>query len=67
MINKPELYERLGKMTEEEREEILDPISAAVHGKVKMPGGGEAMANRIFALAVLDLYREWQEEIFNRE
>jgi hypothetical protein len=66
-INTPELYDRLHNMTEQEREEILDPICDAVRGKVQMPEGGEAMANRIFALAVLDLYRAWQEEIWNRD
>jgi hypothetical protein len=66
-INRPELYERLNGMTEQERIEILDPICEVVRGKVKMPNGGEALANRIFALAVLDLYRAWQEEIWNRD
>jgi hypothetical protein len=66
-INSPELYVRLARMTEQERIDLLDPICQAVEGKVKGYGEGEAVANRIFALAVLDLYGAWQEEVFNRE
>ena len=54
-------------MTEQERIEILDPICNAVKGKVKVQEGVEVIANRIFALAVLDLYKEWQQEIWDRE
>lgn len=61
------LYEQLNAMAEEERIEMLDPICQAVRGKAKMPFGGEALANRIFALAVIDLYKAWQEEVWNQE
>lgn len=61
------LYDQLSAMTEEDRVRILDPICQVVQGKITMPWGGEALANRIFALAVLDMYREWQTEIFSRE
>jgi DNA replication initiation complex subunit (GINS family) len=68
MIETKELYERLEAMTEQERVEILDPICDAVKGKAKVHGMGvEVIANRIFALAVLDLYKEWQQEIWDRE
>ena len=67
MIETAELYDRLDAMTEEQRIEILDPIIDAVEGKVQVHPGCEAIANRIFALAVLDLYKEWQLEIWSRE
>lgn len=67
MIESDELYDRLDAMTEEERIETLDPIINAVSGKVKVQPGCEVIANRIFALAVLDFYKEWQLEIWNRE
>lgn len=67
-FERPELYERLTAMTEEQRIAILDPICDAVCGKVKLPGGGiEVLANRIFALLTLELYREWQIAMYNRE
>lgn len=66
-FNAPDLYKRLGEMTEEEREATLDPICEAVRGKVKLFEGAEVMANRLFALAVLDLYRDYQEQIWNRD
>lgn len=67
-IENPALYDRLDAMSEEERCEILDPIATALKGKVKINGGGiEVLANRILALAVLDLYKDWQLEIFNRD
>lgn len=67
MIATPELYNRLKAMTEQDRINILDPICNAVSGKVKMPSGGEVLANRVFALAVLDLYRAWQVEVYERK
>ena len=67
MIENKELYQRLEAMTEQERIEILDPICNAVKGKVEVEEGTEVIANRIFALAVLDLYKEWQQEIWDRE
>jgi len=67
MIENKELYNRLEKMTEQERIDILDPICNAVRGRVEIDQGMEVIANRIFALAVLDLYKEWQTEIYNRE
>ena len=67
MIENKELYQRLDAMTEQERIEILDPICNAVKGKVEIQEGMEVIANRIFALAVLDLYKEWQQEIWDRE
>jgi len=68
-INESKLYERLSDMTEDEREKVLDPICAAVDGKVKFGDhdGCWVSPNRIFALAVLDLYREWQEEVSSRD
>jgi hypothetical protein len=69
MIESEELYTRLSNMTEQERIDILDPICLAVTGKINAFGedGPEVSANRILALAVLDLYREWQIEIYSRE
>ena len=67
MIETPERYSRLSGMTSEDRQNVLDPICHSVVGKVQIHGGIECLANRIFALAVLDLYEEWQHEIYNRE
>jgi len=69
MIESEELHTRLDDMTEQERIDILDPICLTVQGKIKAFGedGPEVIANRILALAVLDLYQEWQIEIYNRE
>ena len=67
VIENKELYDRLEKMTEQERIDILDAICDAVKGKVEVQKGVEVIANRIFALAVLDLYKEWQTEIWSRE
>ena len=67
MIEKDEYYDILETMTEEERISILDPICDSVDGKAKVFGGVEVKANRIFALAVLNLYKEWQTEIWNRD
>lgn len=64
MIENKEMYARLEAMSEEEMFEILDPICYAVQGKVTIHGGVEVLANRIFALAVLDLYEKWQKEIY---
>ena len=54
-------------MTEDQRIEVLDPIAESVKGKVQVQPECEVVANRIFALAVLDLYRDWQTEIWSRE
>jgi hypothetical protein len=62
MIENKEMYDRLDAMSEEEMAEILDPICYAVQGKVTIYGGVEVLANRVFALAVLDLYEKWQKE-----
>ena len=67
MIESEELYEKLDKMTDQERIDILDPICESVNGKVKIHGGIEVLANRIFALAVLEIYEKWQKEIYERE
>ncbi len=67
MIETDELYEKLDAMTDQERIDILDPICESVTGKVKIHGGIEVLANRIFALAVLELYQKWQKEIYERE
>lgn len=67
MIESKELYDRVKEMSEQERIDILDPICNAVKGKVEVYEGVEVVANRIFALAVLDLYKEWQTEIWSRE
>ena len=66
MIETEDLYARLNEMAEEERINLLDPICEAVRGKVEINDGMEILANRIFALAVLDLYGRWQQEIFDR-
>lgn len=69
MIETEELYAKLDTMTEQEMVEILDPICEAVRGKASVYGTGgiEVLANRVFALAVLDLYEKWQKEIYERE
>lgn len=67
MIESDELYDRLKAMSEEDRIKILDPIIDSVRGKVQVHDGWEVIGNRIFALAVLDLYKEWQLEIWSRE
>jgi hypothetical protein len=69
MIETEEIYAKLDTMTEQQMIKILDPICKAVAGKASVRGmsGVEVMANRFFALAVLDLYEQWQTEIFNRE
>ena len=67
MIETDKLYDRLDAMTEEQRIETLDPIIDAVRGKAEVYPGYEVLGNRIFALAVLDLYKEWQTEICNRK
>lgn len=53
-------------MAEEDRINILDPICQAIRGKVFIEDGIEVLANRIFALIVLDLYQEWQKELYER-
>jgi hypothetical protein len=65
-IENEHLYEKLDNMSEEDRQSILDPICEAVRGKVSL-GGIEVLSNRIFALAVLDLYEKWQKEIYDRD
>lgn len=68
MIDPPINYRRLEEdYTEEERVEILDPICEAVAGKAKLDNGIEILANRTFAIVVLDLYKEWQKERYERE
>lgn len=67
MIETEQLYAKLDAMSIEECIEKLDPICESVIGKVKLPDGVEVLANRIFALAVLDLYEKWQTEIYERE
>jgi hypothetical protein len=69
MIETEHLYTKLDSMTEQERVDILDPICEAVSGKASVYGTGgiEVLANRVFALAVLDLYEKWQTEIYERE
>lgn len=69
MIENEKLYAKLETMTEEERVVILDPICEAVREKASVYGNGgiEVMANRVFALAVLDLYEKWQNEVYERE
>ena len=69
MIETEEIYAKLDTMTEQQMIKILDPICKAVVGKASVRGisGIEVMANRVFALAVLDLYEQWQTEIYNRE
>lgn len=66
MIETQEHYDRLYKMAEEDRINILDPICQAIRGKVFIEDGIEVLANRIFALIVLDLYQEWQKELYER-
>lgn len=66
MIEHEDLYKKLENMSKEDMENILDPIVLSVQGKVKIHNGIEVLANRIFALAVLELYEKWQEEIYNR-
>ena len=69
MIEAEQLYEKLDTMTEQEMVDILDPICEAVRGKASVYGTGsiEVLANRVFALAVLNLYEQWQIEIYNRD
>ena len=69
MIETDELFARLDAMTDQERIDILDPICDCVRGKAHVQGipGVEVLSNRIFALAVLDLYEKWQREIYDRE
>lgn len=67
MIETPELYQRFEAMSEEERIAKLDPICEVFCGKATVYGGDcgvEVRANRIFALAALELYQAWQQEIF---
>ena len=67
MIDTDERYERVVQMSEKDRVEILDPICNSVVGKAKLEFGVEVLANRVFALAVLDLYKEWQQEVWDRD
>lgn len=67
MIEKDKYYDALDAMTEEDRIRILDPICEAVLGKANVYDGVEVRANRIFALATLELYKNWQTEIWQRE
>lgn len=57
-------------MTDEDRVAILDPICESVRGKRQVYGSGsgiEVMANREFALMVLDLYEHWQRRVYERD
>ena len=67
MIETEDLYTKLKEMPEKQRIDMLDPIIQSVTGKVKLEQGCEVVANRIFALAVLELYKQWQLEIYNRQ
>ena len=67
MIENNDLYNRLEEMSEEYMVNNLDPICYALRGKVKLDDGIEVLSNRILALAVMDLYKQWQEEQYNRD
>ena len=67
MIENDDLYNRLEEMSEEDMVNNLDPICYALRGKVKLDSGIEVLSNRILSLAVLDLYKQWQEEQYNRD
>lgn len=69
MIDNEDLYDRIEAMSDEYLVNTLDPIAAALHGKRKVFDGSgiEIRANRAIALAVLDLYQEWQREIYLRD
>lgn len=69
MIETEQLYAKLDAMTDQERIDILDPICESVRGKAHVQGmpGIEVLSNRIFALAVLDLYEKWQTEVYDRD
>ena len=68
VYDQEDLSGELTAMPDKDRETILDPICAAVQGKRQIYGSGvEVMANRIFALMVLDLYEQWQREVYERE
>lgn len=64
-----DLWEKLKDMTEEERIATLDPICETVQ-KATEPMVKDlrvrALPNRIFALAVLELYEKWNREILER-
>lgn len=66
-LDTPEIYQRVLDMSEHDRQQILDPICSAVVGKADLGNGIEVMANRAFALLVLDLYQQWQLEVYTRE
>ena len=65
-----EILNELYVMPNEDRIAILDPICEVVRGKRQVYGSGsgiEVMANREFALMVLDLYEHWQRKVYERE
>lgn len=67
-IETDDLYRKLDAMTEDECIAMLDPICAVVKGVTEpLPGqGGRVLPNRIFALAVLELYEQWNAEVMSR-
>jgi hypothetical protein len=70
VIESQELYDRLAAMSEEERVKLLDPICETFSGLVDprfWVDRGQVLPNRIFALAALKLYEDWQREIFERD
>ncbi len=64
IYDQEEVYSRLIKIPQTEKEKLLDPICEAVWGKVEFHPGIEVKANRVFALMVLDLYEKWQREVY---
>ncbi len=65
-----EILNELHVMSDDDRQTILDPICESVRGKRKVYGSGsgiEVLANREFALIVLDLYEHWQRKVYERE
>jgi hypothetical protein len=62
-----DLMDRLDKMSPLERVLLLDPICEAIRLTYTSESGVIIYPNRIFALKVLDLYEEWQQEMWNRD
>lgn len=57
-------------MTEEERVQLLDPVCETFSGLIHPQFWGDrgiALPNRVFALAAIKLYEDWQREIFERD
>ena len=60
-------FDKLTDTTETERE-YLDLICGAVNQyAAKHNSGAYCSPNRLFALAVVDLYKEWNDMVMNRE